>query len=144
MCAMTAEQLDVDRNGLHVLRRADCMARLATHSVGRVGLSMGALPVILPVNYCLVDDSVVFRTSPGTKLAAASEGAVVAFEVDEVDPISHAGWSVLVVGLARVVHDGDEVRRLQAAPVPRWSPGPDEAYVVIDAARVSGRRVGAA
>lgn len=43
---------------------------------GWVGLSVSALPVVLPVSFIVDDGHVLFRTSEGTKLAAASGGAV--------------------------------------------------------------------
>jgi hypothetical protein len=57
------------------------------------------------VNHALLDDEVVFRTDPGTKLAAALMRSMVAFEVDETDPATHAGWSVLVVGYSEELRD---------------------------------------
>jgi hypothetical protein len=133
---------DVDRNGLWVMTRDDCLRRLAGACLGRVGVSIDALPAVLPVNYRLVEDQIVLRTSPGTKLAAAASGAVVAFEIDGTDPVSHAGWSVMVVGVAHVVEDLEERSRFERIGIPRWAPGPAEVYVAIDTARVSGREVG--
>jgi hypothetical protein len=36
---------------------------LATGEVGRVGITIGALPAIFPVNYWLTDGTIVFRTA---------------------------------------------------------------------------------
>ena len=78
--------VEVDRNGLEVLDRQECLRLLATATIGRIGITLGALPVILPVNFRLVDDRIVFRTGVGTKLDAATCNTIVAFEVDAVDP----------------------------------------------------------
>lgn len=83
------------------LSRGQCLALLSTAPVGRVGVSLGALPVILPVNYVVLDERVVFRTVPGTKLDAATARTVVAFEADGHDPHGTWGWSVLIQGVAR-------------------------------------------
>ena len=48
-----------------------CRTLLGSHNVGRMAVSVDALPVILPVNYAVDGDDIVFRTTPGTKLSAA-------------------------------------------------------------------------
>ncbi len=133
--------MEVDRNGLEVLDRDECLRLLAPKTVGRLGLTSGALPTVLPVNYRLVDDRVVLRTNVGSKLEAATTNAVVAFEVDDVDPVWHTGWSVVVTGVAREIIDPDDLARIVEANVPRWAPmGPDR-YVGISLELVTGRRI---
>lgn len=137
--------MEVDRNGLEILDPGQCLQLLAQATIGRVGVSHGALPVVLPVNFVLTEAGVVFRTRPGTKLDAAIDGAVVAFEADAFDSMFHAGWSVVVTGVAQV-RDLDQLPP-RARLAPRWaSPGHDpeaaERFVVIPTDMVSGRRVG--
>jgi nitroimidazol reductase NimA-like FMN-containing flavoprotein (pyridoxamine 5'-phosphate oxidase superfamily) len=133
--------VEIDRNGLQVLDRRECMVLLATSTLGRVGCTSGALPIVLPVNFRLVDDAVVFRTGVGTKLDAATRNTVVAFEVDDMDAVAHTGWSVLVTGFAREVTNAFELDALQVDGIPRWSPGADGRVVSISTELVSGRRV---
>jgi nitroimidazol reductase NimA-like FMN-containing flavoprotein (pyridoxamine 5'-phosphate oxidase superfamily) len=133
--------MEVDRNGLEVLDRQECLQLLGTATIGRVGVSFGALPVVLPINFRLVGDRIVFLTGVGTKLDAATCNAVVAFEVDEIDTISHAGWSVVVTGEAREVTDGDELAALRSANIPRWAPVGDGRVVALSTTMVSGRRI---
>lgn len=64
-----------------------------------------AMPAAQPVSYLLDDQEVIFRTGGGSKLAAATRRAVVAFQADEIDSRTHTGWSVLGVGLAYEVTD---------------------------------------
>ena len=71
--------------GLELLDEEQCRGLLESTQVGRVGVTIAGLPVILPVNYALVDGDVVFRAGEGTKLHAASGRAVIAFEVDAYD-----------------------------------------------------------
>ncbi len=97
--------------------------------------------MVLPVNFRLVGESVVFRTGIGTKLDAATENAVVAFEVDEMDPMMHTGWSVLVRGLAREVTNAFELEALDVSHIPRWAPSDHARVVSISTEIVSGRRV---
>ena len=127
--------------GLELLEEPECLALLSQAGIGRVAVSLEALPAIFPVNFCLDDRRVVFRTSCGTKLAAATNHAVVAFECDQFDPIEHSGWSVLAVGAARAVTDPAEVERLSQLPLGPWAGGPRDRFVVVPVEFVSGRRI---
>ena len=77
-----SDAMELDRNGLEVLASDQCLRLLAQAPLGRVGLTSGALPVILPVNFLLQEDHILVRTGRGTKLDAATRNAVVAFEAD--------------------------------------------------------------
>ena len=69
-----------DVDGTRVADRGEARELLARGEVGRVGITIGAFPAIFPVNYRLIDGAIVFRTAPGSKMSAAAQGAVVAFE----------------------------------------------------------------
>lgn len=128
--------------GLDLLSESECYDLLASGAVGRVGVTVGALPVILPVNYRVVGHDVVFRTSPGTKLRAALDRAVIAFEVDAIDDERRTGWSVLAVGRAREVVDPDEVERLDELGLEPWAgDGARDRWVRLHPEFVSGRRI---
>ena len=135
-----AEEVAVDRNGLEVLRRDECLALLASASVGRIGLSSAALPLVLPVNFCVDGDHIVVRTGEGTKLEAASRNAVVSFEVDDIDPLFHAGWSVVVTGVATPIESESGLARARTLPLLPWAAQGDR-YVAITLDDVSGRRI---
>lgn len=132
--------MEVDRNGFEVLQRDECLRLLAASGFGRVALHSGALPIVLPVNYALGNHGIVFRTARGTKLEAATSNAVVAFEVDEIDESRHAGWSVLVTGVAREITDPAELDDVRSLPLDRWAPVGAERYVGISIELISGRR----
>lgn len=132
---------DLDRNGLEYLDRSECLALLRQQTFGRVGLTIGALPTILPVTYRLVGERVVFRTGSGSKLAAATSGTVVAFEVDAMDPLAHTGWSVVVTGIAQVVYDSAELAELEKLGIPRWAPTSNDRTVALETDLISGRRL---
>ena len=89
------------------------MRLMGSVPVGRIVYTRQALPAVELVNFALDDGDIIIRTDAGGKLAAATRGAVVAFEADSVDVTGHAGWSVTVVGHARAVTDGEEIRRLE-------------------------------
>ena len=127
---------------LAVLDESECMRLLRTVSVGRVGVTVGAVPAVFPVNFgVLADGCVVFRTGTGSKLDAAVRNAVIAFEVDEVDPIYHEGWSVLVVGVADELRDAAELEESRELPLASWAPGERDHVVRLRPEVVSGRRI---
>lgn len=133
--------MEVDRNGLGVLTRTECLELLRASHLGRVGVSVDALPVILPVQYAMLDDDVVFRTGVGTKLDAALQNNVVAFEIDSVDPLYHRGWSVVVTGRALEVTDAGEHAVCERLPLRPWRPGEVDRFVKITTDVVSGRLI---
>lgn len=131
-----------DRTGVLVeLGEDECIRRLHCHAIGRVALSLGALPAIFPVNYAMLDGDIVFRTGPGTKLDAALRGTVVAFEVDEADVMSHTGWSVMVIGVARPISDPAELERAEQLPLMPWAERGRDTFVRLETRRVSGREL---
>ncbi len=132
----------LDRNGLEILGRDECLALVASSPVGRVALSADALPVVLPVNHRLLGDSVVFATGVGSKLLSMEKGTVVAFEADAFDPASRSGWSVLVVGVAHQITEGDrEWGPANALDLHPWV-GHHASYLVrLTTERISGRRL---
>jgi nitroimidazol reductase NimA-like FMN-containing flavoprotein (pyridoxamine 5'-phosphate oxidase superfamily) len=119
----------------------ECGELLSTHGVGRLAVSTESGPVIVPVNYSVVDGAVVFRTGAGTTPSLAA-GHQVAFEVDRIDDAFSRGWSVLVRGRARTVTDPDERSRLDAeAYSTPWTGGPRDLWVRIAPDTVTGRRI---
>jgi nitroimidazol reductase NimA-like FMN-containing flavoprotein (pyridoxamine 5'-phosphate oxidase superfamily) len=133
-------QMEFDRNGLEVLERSECMELLASAALGRLAVSSGALPVILPVNFLLDRNRILIRTSPGSKLDAALDNAVVAFEVDEFDTFTHSGWSVSVTGIAREVTEAADLDRIATLPLAHWSRA-DGHVVALSTEVVTGRRI---
>jgi uncharacterized protein len=130
------------RSGMEIIPRKECLRLLAGHTVGRLGFVVGDQPMVLPVNYGIEGDIVVFRTDEGSKLEAAL-GAKVAFEIDSVDFGARSGWSVVVQGIAREITDdadwfAESLRRIAA---PTWVPTAPEHYVRIDPTFISGRRI---
>jgi hypothetical protein len=89
-------------------------------------------PTVLPVNYIVVDDAVLFRTEPA--LAARLRDRPITFQVDRVDTYRRVGWSVLVRGCADVVERSE-------ADLATWAPGDRTALVRVTPAEITGRRL---
>ena len=126
--------------GLEILDEAECLELLKCQRVGRIAVSVAALPAIFPVNYLLVDGDVAFLTGDGMKANAAIAGNVVGFEVDQVDSDRHTGWSVLVVGRARIVPE-QERRTMGDLHLSPWAGGTRTHLVRIRPEFISGRRI---
>ncbi len=131
----------LDANGLEVLNRGDCLALMGSVSLGRVVFTDRALPAIQPVNFVLDGEDVIIATVHGSKLAAATRGAIVAFETDRFCAGNRTGWSVTVIGQARTVRDAAEIDRLSRLPLRCWAPGRRDHFIRIKGDFVSGRRI---
>ena len=127
--------------GLELLTEEQCVELLAGGGIGRVGVTIAGLPVITPVTFVYYDGAVVFRTGEGSKLRAASAGAVVAFEIDEYSAETKTGWSVLAVGHSREIVDEEQIAEMNGtAPVP-WADGERLHYVQLQPEMLTGRRI---
>jgi nitroimidazol reductase NimA-like FMN-containing flavoprotein (pyridoxamine 5'-phosphate oxidase superfamily) len=124
------------------LSSEECLQLLSTGSVGRIAVTRDALPVILPVNYAVDGGSILIRTTDGAILRAArAGGAVVAFEVDNLDERTMTGWSVLVTGTLREVTAVSAVLRAEQLPLVPWAGGERRHFVRITPGLLSGRRI---
>ena len=126
---------------LQTLTADECVELLGRATVGRIAINVGALPAILPVNYVVVNGAIVFRTVAGSKLAAATSHAVVAFEVDDFEPDGSSGWSVMVQGMSSEMTDPADLERVRRAEVESWAlDGQADRVVRVDLHVVTGRR----
>jgi nitroimidazol reductase NimA-like FMN-containing flavoprotein (pyridoxamine 5'-phosphate oxidase superfamily) len=126
---------------LEVLDAEECRRLLGRAVIGRLAYTEGALPAIQPVHFTMQAGRILIPTRVGSKVAAASRGAVVAFEVDDFDPRTRTGWNVTVVGQAHVLSDPAEVARLEALGIRAWAPADVPCFVTVDLALVRGRRI---
>lgn len=122
---------------------SEAEALLRSGVTGRVAVSTPKGPHILPVNYSVVGDCVVFRTSPYSVLGTHAHGATVAFETDVIDHERQRGWSVLVRGRAEVISDAKALEEIRRTWAPRpWASGQRTLHLGIRLEEVSGRRLG--
>jgi nitroimidazol reductase NimA-like FMN-containing flavoprotein (pyridoxamine 5'-phosphate oxidase superfamily) len=123
------------------LSRTECGDLLSTHGVGRLAVPTAQGPLIVPVNYSVIDGTIVFRTARGTTPSLAV-GSPVALEIDRIDDAFSQGWSVLVRGHARMVTDVGEAqllaRRAHSTP---WAGGRRDVWVRVRPYAVTGRRI---
>jgi len=124
---------------LFELSREQSLRLMATAPVGRIIYTRQAMPAVELVNFTIDGGDIVFRTASGGKLAVAIRGAIVAFEADQYDAVTHGGWSVTVVGQAHEVTDSARAERLRAAGPHPWVPGDQPHLVAITPGIVNGR-----
>ncbi|WP_243087087.1 hydrogenase maturation protease [Streptomyces sp. 891-h] len=135
------QQAAAARPMLARLSEDECWQRLGTHGIGRVGLSAGPAPVILPVNFLVDGRTIVYRTETGGP-AAAAEGDHVAFEADHMDEHHSRGWSVLITGTARHLTDRGAVALLADRPgAEPWAGGRRELWIRVHPEQVTGRTI---
>jgi nitroimidazol reductase NimA-like FMN-containing flavoprotein (pyridoxamine 5'-phosphate oxidase superfamily) len=125
------------------LSESKCRQLLGGGVFGRIGLWTPDGPVIVPVNYSLVSESVVFRTAADGVVAHHDWSSPMAFQVDHVDYADQKVWSVLVVGKAQPVVDADELALILRTWDPRpWAAGARPLHVRVTWDRLTGRRLG--
>ena len=118
----------------------ECWELAGTVPVGRVVWTGSKGPMVVPVNFVVQDRRVVVHSSPYSEMVRDVDDSRVVFEVDEVDPVTRSGWSVLLRGRAHVAfRDTDS----DLPDVDTWAEGSRRLAVVIEVDEVSGRRVGA-
>jgi nitroimidazol reductase NimA-like FMN-containing flavoprotein (pyridoxamine 5'-phosphate oxidase superfamily) len=123
------------------LAHEECLRLLGGSDIGRLAVTVNALPMIVPVNFCLDGRGaqVLFRTPQTGRLKSATDGAIVGFEVDGVE--NGWGWSVHVTGVARPVTDAQELARLADLPLAEWATPTADRVVAISTEIVTGTRV---
>ena len=105
-------------NRMEDLEENACLELLREHHFGRVAFVDQAdrPPMIMPVNYLMHGEAVVFRIDPNSRLSAALRTANAAFEIDGIDERERTGWSVVVFGRAEDVVDPRELDELRQTP----------------------------
>jgi nitroimidazol reductase NimA-like FMN-containing flavoprotein (pyridoxamine 5'-phosphate oxidase superfamily) len=127
---------------LEHLSHEECLALLRAEIVGRIAFIVDDVPVILPVNYRLVETSgrlwIALRTRPGNIIERAPVN--VAFEIDAVDHVQHQGWSVLARGTLHEVDADSAGFRERFDPEP-WILAERDSWLVVDPFAITGRRL---
>jgi nitroimidazol reductase NimA-like FMN-containing flavoprotein (pyridoxamine 5'-phosphate oxidase superfamily) len=124
------------------LAREEALRLLATVPLGRVVFTDRALPAIRPVNHIVGGRDIIFRTSRSAAITTAVDGTgtIVAFEADAIDFARRTGWSVVVVGGARLLTDTTQIEHYRQILRP-WASGAKDDYIAIRADVVSGVRI---
>jgi nitroimidazol reductase NimA-like FMN-containing flavoprotein (pyridoxamine 5'-phosphate oxidase superfamily) len=132
---------------IEALDEADCLTLIAPGGIGRIAYAGRYGQTVLPVNYQLLDNTIVFRTGEDSPLEQDLQTGIrhaewqVAFEIDEIDLAAKGGWSVLIQGHAHHVDSDTEREAVRKTGVQPWSGGAKEHYIRVVPTRITGRRV---
>jgi uncharacterized protein len=131
---------------LEELSDDECRLLLGLGAVGRIAYVVDGLPIVLPVNYRLLNDDsglwVLLRTRPGNTIDRAPQQ--VAFEIDGIDHDHQQGWSVLVRGVLHHL-DRNEVELFNKRFDPKpWAQEDRTSWLAIKPRTVTGRKLQAA
>ena len=120
----------------------ESVALLAAQAVGRAAICTPSGPYIVPVNYSVHEDSVVFRTAPYSVLGSYGWAGDIAFEVDHFDTDTRTGWSVVAVGRGEMVENAEDLADIRWAHEPKpWAEGTKPLYLRLQWREVTGRRI---
>lgn len=127
---------------LEELSRAQSLDLLGSVPLGRLVFTHHALPAIRPVNHLVEGESVIVRTTADAAITSAAHrnGVVVAYEADAIDAARQLGWSVIIVGTARLLADEDAAERYRTRLHP-WLAGQRDEVITISADVVTGYRM---
>ena len=137
--AVTPPSVTVSR--FEILDDEECLRLLGREPVGRIALTSAALPVVLPVNFVVVDRTIVFASDPGLKLEAARAGQVACLEVDGFEVFAKSGWSVLATGRLAEITDADRLTAAHRLPLSPWALSEPHHFVELSIELLSGRRI---
>lgn len=127
---------------LEVLSHDECLTYLGLGTVGRLGMVIDDYPLVVPVNYRMLNDDVgtgiLFRTGSGSSMDRAPER--VAFEIDQIDHYHRQGWSVVVRGDLHHL-DQAEIELMSQDFDPRPWPIDKTTWLVLRPKSITGRRL---
>lgn len=127
---------------LEALSYDECLEHLRAGTVGRLAVVLNDFPVVVPVNYRMMETLdltwIALRARSGGFIDHAAMPA--ALEIDAVDAGRREGWSVLARGtLHHVDPDSADFReRFDSQP---WVAEDRDAWMVIQPFWISGRRL---
>jgi nitroimidazol reductase NimA-like FMN-containing flavoprotein (pyridoxamine 5'-phosphate oxidase superfamily) len=136
--------MSVGQRQLTELDSGQALRLLGSVALGRVVFTWHALPAIRPVNHVLDAGHIIIRSHSGAAIVSDADtdrGVVVAYEADDIDPITHLGWSVVVTGTAHLVTDPGQKNRYQQMLTP-WLDREMDQVIRICPEIVTGFRLG--
>ena len=129
------------------LEEAECLRLIAAGGVGRIGYTGRFGPTILPVNFALHEQTIVFRTGQDSPMGEDLRTGIadaeykVAFEIDEISPATKEGWSILIQGSAHHVDSESELAEVRQLDVQAWPGGEKDLFIRIVPVRITGRGI---
>ncbi|MEV3936787.1 pyridoxamine 5'-phosphate oxidase family protein [Glycomyces sp. NPDC049804] len=110
---------------------------------GRVAFLADDTPTIRPLNHVLLDGRIILYTRHTSALGRAVRrraGLQVAYQVDEIEPRTRLGWSVLVTGTATDVSREPHATQI-GLQVQSWMKHPLDMVIAIEPQTITGLRL---
>jgi nitroimidazol reductase NimA-like FMN-containing flavoprotein (pyridoxamine 5'-phosphate oxidase superfamily) len=132
---------------LETLDEAECLRLISPGGIGRIAFTGRYGLSVFPVNYKLHDGAIVFRTAQDSptgedlRTGIAHAEYQVAFEIDQIDPETRDGWSVLIHGPAHHMSSDAERAAVLESGVEPWPGGAREHAIRIAPTAITGRRL---
>jgi hypothetical protein len=121
----------------------ECERLLRAGVLGRLVLPTPGRTEVFPVNYAVMGDALLIRTTPGSLLDRYADGVSLLLEVDAVDHEYWSGWSVVARGRGERLDEDHLTLGERGSPgPPRWAPGRD-VWIRLPWSELTGRRIGA-
>lgn len=131
--------MDTSSPAVDELAPDECWRLLRSTGLGRLATAVDGVPGIFPVNYLVHENTILFRSAPGSKLVQITNDPTVAFEVDGFDNRWH--WSVIIHGTAKRLDDDRDIIGSGVLELVSWSPTKKYNYVRITPLDITGRRI---
>lgn len=119
------------------LTTAECWQALRADELGRLAFRLGDEINLVPINYAVDGETLLFRTAEGDKLLGVVMHHEVVFEIDRLE--GEQATSVVVRGEARRLEE-DEAHRADNLPLRPWVGLEKYNVVEIRPTAVTGRR----
>lgn len=120
-----------------VLTADECWEALRGDEFARLAYVLGDEVNLVPINYAVDQDTLLFRTAEGSKLLGVVMNPHVVLEIDRFD--EEQATSVVVRGEARKLEE-DEAHRADNVPLRPWTDTHKYNVVEIRPTDVTGRR----
>lgn len=95
--------------------RGEALALLGSVPLGRIVFTDRALPAVRLVSHLVEAGMLIVCNNYGAPIVSGDgpggRATVVAYEADDIDPVTHAGWSVVVTGTATLVTRPADIAR---------------------------------
>jgi nitroimidazol reductase NimA-like FMN-containing flavoprotein (pyridoxamine 5'-phosphate oxidase superfamily) len=127
------EQLTVD----------ECWRLVIGHGIGRIGFVGDPHVQIVPTRFDAERGTVYFRAGTFGEMARRVHNSATTLQVDDIDPTTFCGWSVLITGTAHRVGDAATMASRWSLGRPRpWFPaGPQSQWIALSVEEIKGHRV---
>ena len=127
-----------DADAIRELDEDECWRRLATQRIGRLAADVGGRVDIYPITIGVVGQTVVFRTTQGTKLVELAIDPEVVLETDGIT-LDNEAWSVIVRGEADMLERDADIATAESSGLVALQGGDKDIWVRITPTEITGR-----